>query len=111
MAMPVQFQPIPDWVSWDNQGANIAVFDLDGDGAPELLVLRVDHPAGGPNAGFYRVGHHLDAQGNVNQWGHWLQIPQWNSNDNQGAGLAVADFGVGGLGLVVLQVEHREPGP
>jgi hypothetical protein len=37
----------------------VAVVDLDGDGRPELLVLRVDHPTPGPNAAFDRVARAL----------------------------------------------------
>ena len=49
------FNQIPDWTSWENQGGGVAVADLDGDGSPELIVLRVDHPANDNNVGFYRV--------------------------------------------------------
>src|SRR5256885_14041462 len=110
--MPLKFVPVPDWTSSENQGANIAVADLDHDGVPELIVLRVDHPVPGQNGGFYRVGRRLDAQGGITGgWGPWVQIPNWNSVENQGAGIAVADFGADGLGLVVFQIEHRDPGP
>ena len=52
--MALKFAQVPDWMSFENAGANIAVADLDSDGVPELLVLRVDHPTAGMNAGFYR---------------------------------------------------------
>ena len=50
---------VPDWGSFENEGGGIAIADLDGDGKPELLVLRVDSPTPGPNRGFYRVGKAL----------------------------------------------------
>jgi Domain of unknown function (DUF1929)/FG-GAP repeat len=110
--MPLTFNTVPDWISWENQGANTAAADLDQDGAPELIVLRVDHPTPGPNRGFYRVGRKMDANGNITGgWGPWIEIPGWGSNDNQGAGVAVANFGSAGLGLVVFQVQHVVPGP
>ena len=110
--MPLTFSQVPDWTSWENQGANVAAADLDQDGAPELIVLRVDHPVPGPNRGFYRVGKKLDAQADiVGGWGPWIEIPNWGSNENQGGGIAVANFGVDGLGLVVFQVQHVVPGP
>src|SRR6516164_6590398 len=104
--MALNFLQVPDWTSFENQGANVAVTDLDRDGIPELIVLRVDHPTPGQNGGFYRVGRRLDAQGHVAGWGPWIQIPDWTSVENQGAGIAVANFGNAGLGLVVFQVEH-----
>src|SRR5437870_292178 len=110
--MALIFNQVPEWTSFENQGANVEVADLDKDGVPELIVLRVDHPALGPNLGFYRVGQRMDAAGNITGgWGPWIQIPNWASNENQGAGIAIADFGAAGLGLVVLQVQHVVPGP
>lgn len=110
--MALTFFPVPDWASSENQGANIAVADLDKDDLPELIVLRVDHPTPGPNRGFYRVGRRLDALGNITGgWGPWIEIPQWNSIENQGAGIAVANLGADGLCLIVFQIEHRVPGP
>jgi hypothetical protein len=86
--MALTFTQVPDWTSWENQGANIAAADLDRDGVPELIVLRVDHPAPGPNLGFYRVGRRLDAMGNITGgWGPWIEIPPWNTDENQGAGI------------------------
>jgi len=96
--MPMAFTQVPDWISWENQGGNIAVADLDGDGSPELLVLRIDHPVPGPNRGFYRIGHKLDAQGGIAQWGPWVEVPNWGSDQNQGGGIAVANFGAAGRG-------------
>jgi hypothetical protein len=36
---------VPDWFSWENQGAGIPVVDVDGDGQLELVVLLVDNPS------------------------------------------------------------------
>jgi len=41
--MALTFNQVPGWISWENQGANVAAADLDKDGVPELVVLRVDH--------------------------------------------------------------------
>jgi hypothetical protein len=110
--MALTFLQVPEWTSFENQGGNIAVADLDKDGLPELIVLRVDHPTPGPNQGFYRVGSRLDAQGTITDgWGPWIEIPQWNAVENQGAGVAVVDFGNNELCLIVFQVENRVPGP
>lgn len=106
--MPARpFQTVPDWISRENQGGNVAVTDLTGDGKPDMLVLRVDAPPGGPNAAFYKVGIGLGPQGQVQDWGPWIPIPDWDSSLDEGVGLAVADFGAAGRGLVVLQVRGR----
>jgi hypothetical protein len=51
--MALTFEEVPEWTSWENQGAGIAVADLGGDGFLDLIVLRVDHRTPGPNQGFY----------------------------------------------------------
>jgi hypothetical protein len=86
------FWPVPDWFSWENQGADVAVADLTGSGRPDLVVLAVDD---GPqqNRGSYRLGRDLDADGAVTGgWTPWIDIPDWFSWENQGAGVAVADL-------------------
>jgi hypothetical protein len=106
------FSNIPDWQSFENQGANIASADIDGDGLPELFVLRVDSPGGGPNRAFYRVGHGLAVRDSSRvTWDPWVEVPAWGSNQNHGAGIAIADFGADGLALVVFQIQHVDPGP
>jgi hypothetical protein len=109
--MALTFHDVPDWTSFENQGGGVAAADLDGDGKPELIVLRIDHPTSGPNRGFYRVGRTLDAQGGIANWGPWIEIPGWDSDVNQGGAIAVANFGAGGLALVVFQIQHVVPGP
>ena len=82
---------VPDWFAWENQGAGIAIADLDGNGRPALVVFQVDSPAG-LNAGYYRVGWNLDADGQVTGgWSEWMRA-DWFSWENQGAGIAITDL-------------------
>jgi len=39
--MALAFRQLPDWTSFENQGANLAAADLDGDGKPELLYVAI----------------------------------------------------------------------
>jgi hypothetical protein len=97
---------VPDWFSWANQGAGIAVADVTGSGRPDLIVLTVDD---GPeaNRGLYRIGRDLDQNGVVTGgWTPWIDVPDWFSWANQGAGVAVADVtGSGRPDLVVFMVD------
>jgi hypothetical protein len=101
-----QWHAVPDWTSRDTQGAGIAVSDLNGNGKLDVIVLMVDNAAQ-LNTATYRVGHDLDADGNVTGgWSAWHNIP-WFSWENQGAGLAVADLsGNGRPDLVVMTIDN-----
>ena len=53
--MNTDFLAIPEWFSYENAGAGIAVADLNADDFPDLVVLQVDDPAGASSA-YFRVG-------------------------------------------------------
>jgi hypothetical protein len=98
---------VPDWFSFENQGAGVAVFDVDKDGRQDLIVFMIDNPPG-QNAGFYRVGKALDANGTVNGgWGPWVAIPDWFSFENQHGAIAVAEIDRdGNPDLIVAMVDN-----
>jgi hypothetical protein len=101
---------VPGWFSWENQGAGVAVADLDGDGKRDLVVMQIDDAAptgvaGGRNEGFFRIGRDLSPDGAVDEWGpDWLGVPHWFPWNNQGGGVALARIG-GVNKLVVLMVD------
>lgn len=97
---------VPDWFAQQNQDCGIAVADLSGSGALDVVVFMVDDPPG-QNAGYYRVGSGLRADGAVGDWGPWLSVPDWWGWENQGAGIALADLsGSGRLDLVVFLIDN-----
>ena len=105
--MASDFITIPDWFSFENQGAGVALADLTGAGARDLIVLMVDNPPG-LNRGLYRVGKNLAADGTpAGGWTPWMEIPDWFSFENQGAGVAVADLdGDGRPELIVFMIDN-----
>jgi hypothetical protein len=97
---------IPDWFAFENQGANIAIADLNGNGSPDMVVFMVDNPPG-KNRGLFRVGRDLDVRGiPAGGWSGWIEVPDWFSFENQGAGIALGDVGNDGQqDLIVLIID------
>ena len=97
---------VPDWFSWENQGADVAVADLGGDGGRDLVVFMIDNPPQ-QNRGLYRIGRNLDSNGNVSAWTPWIDIPDWFSWENQGGGIAVTPPDAQGRrNLVVFMIDN-----
>ncbi|MCL1470063.1 galactose oxidase-like domain-containing protein [Argonema antarcticum] len=104
--MATDLIPVPNWFSWENQGADIAIADIDGDGRPDLIIFQIDNPPGA-NRGLYRIGRKLDENGLVTGgWSDWIEIPGWQSWENQGVGIAIADLDDDGRPeLIVFKVD------
>jgi hypothetical protein len=45
---------LPGWFGAEDQGAGVALADINGTGRQDLVVFHVDNP-GGENHGYYRV--------------------------------------------------------
>ncbi|BBD69606.1 kelch repeat-containing protein [Nostoc commune NIES-4072] len=98
---------VPDWQSWENQGGDVAVTDLTGTGKKDLIVFQIDN-APQLNRGLYKIGRTIDVNGVVsNGWTGWLEVPDWQSWENQGGAIAVADLtGTGKKDLIVFQIDN-----
>ncbi|NPD21912.1 trypsin-like peptidase domain-containing protein [Corallococcus exiguus] len=107
--IPLDIKPVPGWFGWEDQGADIAVADLNHSGRPDLLVFHIDNP-GGENHGYYRVGWDLSATGNVTGgWSSIKPVPGWFGDEDQGAGIAMADINRNGQSdLVIFHIDNPE---
>jgi hypothetical protein len=97
---------VPDWFGWENQGAGVALADINRSGRQDLLVFHVDNPAG-DNHGYYRIGWDLDDNGNVAGWSDIKPVPGWFGWENQGADVALWDIaGNGGSDMLLFHVDN-----
>jgi hypothetical protein len=100
--------PVPGWFGYEAQGADMAMADLNGNGRPDLVLFHIDAPAGA-NAGHYRVGWDLDANGLVQAWSETIDLSTWFGYETQGAGITLADIDQDDrLDLVVFHIDHPE---
>jgi len=98
---------VPGWFGAEDQGAEIAVADVSGNGQPDLVVFHVDNP-GGENHGYYRIGFDVDAGADITGgWSTIEAVPGWFGAEDQGAGIALADIsGNGRPDLVVFHLDN-----
>ena len=98
---------IPDWGSWENQGGAIAAADLTGTGKNDLIVFQIDNPPR-LNQGRYKIGRNMDSNGVVaGGWTGWIEVPNWFSFDNAGAGVAITELdNSGSKNIIVFQVDN-----
>ena len=101
------WQDVPDWFSWENDGGGIAVGDFTGTGQHDLVVFKIDAPPGA-NRAFFRIARNLGATGQVQGgWNDWVEVPQWFSDLNAGAGVAVGDLAnAGQRDVIVFQIDN-----
>lgn len=98
---------VPGWFGSEDQGGDVALADIDGNGRPDVVVFHIDNPTG-ENAGYYRVGWNLDQAGDVTEgWTDVLSVPGWFGSEDQGGGVAVADInGNGQPDMVVFHIDN-----
>ncbi len=97
-------------LGWEGQGAGAALFNLDTNPRPELVLMAYDHPAGGNNFR-YTIGWNLNAAGIATSWTTAPQLPGlgW---EGQGAGLAITclDSAVNARGDWIFMAYDNPPG-
>lgn len=94
----------------EGQGADFAVWDLDGNGIRDVLVLAYDNPSG-PNNIRYRVGYDLTARGVPRRWSGGFTLLPGMGNEGQGASVELADLDGNGRPEAIVLVYDNPSGP
>ncbi|HLO01678.1 MAG TPA: hypothetical protein VK191_00985, partial [Symbiobacteriaceae bacterium] len=82
---------VPNWGSWENQGAAVTLADLTGNGRPDLIVFVTDNPTG-PNPAWYRVGWNMRPDGSVEGWSDRILLPGTFADKVLACGIASAQL-------------------
>ncbi len=81
----------------NNEGADIALTNIDADPRPDLIFLRVDAPSGG-NTVNYRVGYNVDATTHEpTSYGPPMGVPGTIGDHTSGAGVTTGDINGNGV--------------
>lgn len=107
-------QSITDWFGDSNQGAGMAVANIDSDERADAVVVHIDNPNGGNN-GYYRVLWNMDWVQPTSGSSTYLPttisdpiaINGWWGDNTSGAGAAIGDIDKNGRpDLVVLHIDN-----
>jgi hypothetical protein len=94
----------------EGQGADVAFFDLDGNGRRDMVLLAYDAPSG-PNNLRYKIGFDVTDRGVPLRWSAgYVQLPGMG-NDGQGAGLEIVDLDGNGRPEMIVAVYDSPSGP
>lgn len=101
---------IGNWWGSSNQGAGAALYDIDGNGLQDLVVVHIDHPDSG-NKIYYRIGWNLSkTTGQATSWSSPTAAAVWAGSASAGADVALADLdGNGRPEMIIGQVDDPSP--
>ena len=89
-------------------GAGIALTQLDGNSAPDLILMAYDNPEKA-NTFRYKVGWNLDHNGQARKWSKYITVSGmgWEAD---GAGVAVKDLNGNGMPEIILMAYDAPKG-
>jgi hypothetical protein len=96
-------------VGWEGDGADLATWDLDGNGIQDMLIVAYDAPSGENNLR-YKIGYDLTARGVARRWTNgFVRLPGMG-HLGQGAGVELADLDNNGRPELIVLVYDNPSG-
>jgi len=105
----VAFFVTTEGVGNEGQGADLASWDLDGNGIQDLMLLAYDAPAG-PNNLRYKIGYDFTARAVPRRWTNGYTLLPGMGDEGQGAGVELADLNGNGRPEMIVLVYDNPPG-
>ena len=94
----------------EGDGADLAVWDLDGNGIQDILLLAYDAPSG-PNNIRYKIGYDVTAHGIPRRWTNGFVLLPGMGNEGQGTGVELTDLNNNGRPEMIVLVYDNPTGP
>ncbi|MCC8145813.1 MAG: hypothetical protein LIO93_05095 [Bacteroidales bacterium] len=85
----------------ENQGAGVAIADINKNGIPDLILMALDNPKDKDNYYHYQILFDIDEYGNSNMHSPVFKLGKAAGTKNQGASIAVADLNNNGIPDIV----------
>jgi len=98
-----------EWVGNEADGADAALWDLDRNGIPDLLLMAYDAPAGANNIR-YKVGYDLTARAVPRRWSNGYVLLPGMGTSGQGAGVELVDLNGNGQAELITLVYDNPAG-
>lgn len=81
--------------SHENQGAGVAIGDIDGNGVPDMIFMGIDNPKGA-NSYFYKILYDIDQYGNSSRESE-IRTLSLHTHENQDGSIAIVDINKNGI--------------
>lgn len=96
------------WYGDEPTGVSVSLYDIDGNGMPELILYHMDNSDYTRN-GFFRFGRDMDKDGNITKGlSNFVRVPKLLELRAELAGaMAVSDLGTGTPTMAVVQREAK----